>query len=1041
MANVQKWTFYIETLSNAFKTLGRDVFYAVMQSYMFFRFLSPFVDALYKYEKRIIEIGSLLREGQTSVWQYTEAFEQMSVQTGAALDDILQGIYDLISAGYSMDESINMMRALAVTAQATVTPIKTLTSAMITLMQAFKIPAEEAGDVLAKLFATIQYGRGTMEDLAKSIGTVAEEAALLGVSLDELLAAYATMTRVLPNAAKVTTALRNMFRALGGDISDTARAALQTADYFGVLSLSLDPVYVSAVGLENVFRELSKLDLTGLQRIFPGVRQATAIKILVANWEEFGRILRKIRAIKFEDVYLKWQEAQNTFYINLSKIRAAFSAFRLQIARQIAPAVEGLLKTFMFFISIIIKFSTILHGLPAKVAVLSIALSAMIGIISILGSGITRISAQLNQMKMQMLSAATAAGTLGAAMTGAKATMVGFAAGALKFLGWIGVAITAATFLISVIGALTEAPQQAREFDEALETISENEERLKNLNQQIETLVMSMSKAASVGDVLAEKLSGTFYDLGENVFKAMDNLFTSVSKTSQRFMQVYLDSLDEIVERSKELSQWEKLLIANTILRIKSEIKLASAINGINYMMETYLDLIEKESELDEERKRLRYEIEKADAKFIRSSIARRVELLGIESKWSDMQRERIKLSKEQITILQNLGIQVQRYISLRGIPQLFQNISQNIDEIIDRSEVLNRRIHEVIVGMSKDLMQLRKSVQDNEFARFLALTTSSMLTMGMSIDDLILMIQNLSDEAARADLIESMRLKYANTMVEKFIGNFEELGRSLVENPQKASQIIGEILTQLQNGKDAIVKIRAELIENEAKLKAIEELHSIILEHVKKTYETMKENERLELIKNIKSIIVDVRNVRKEVYSLGNQLFGIPDLSKLMNLSDSIESILQTYDALHALYLQMKVIQEITPEAFSAEQFRIVEDAISDINNLMQLSGNNIRELQERYKNLAQEVMTGKKSEQEAEYELWRRRGRYWTEQYKSWWVLMDTAIYAIMNIDKAFGDAIYNWITGVGSVKEAFKGDFYQLLGLRYLCRKEEL
>ena len=84
--------------------------------------------------------------------------------------------------------------------------------AITTILNSYQLSASQATAVSDKLFATVKRGKLTFSELAGSIGKVSAVAAIAGLSLDELLATIATITRQGIRSDQAMTAIVGVIR-------------------------------------------------------------------------------------------------------------------------------------------------------------------------------------------------------------------------------------------------------------------------------------------------------------------------------------------------------------------------------------------------------------------------------------------------------------------------------------------------------------------------------------------------------------------------------------------------------------------------------------------------------------------------------------------------------------------------------------------------------------------------------------------------------------------------------------------------------------
>lgn len=176
-------------------------------------------------EKGIREIGTLMG-GLTNneMRAMGQELEVIASRTGQAMDLLTKARYDIVSAGFSSAaESAELLRVSADLATAGVTDIVKAGDLLTTTMNAYGLAAKDAEMISDKLFTTVRLGKTTVEEMAGSLGRVLGVAGTLGIDLDELLAAFATLTTTMGSSERATTATMGAMSALLTPTKDLKR--------------------------------------------------------------------------------------------------------------------------------------------------------------------------------------------------------------------------------------------------------------------------------------------------------------------------------------------------------------------------------------------------------------------------------------------------------------------------------------------------------------------------------------------------------------------------------------------------------------------------------------------------------------------------------------------------------------------------------------------------------------------------------------------------------------------------------------------------
>lgn len=155
--------------------------------------------------------------------------------------------------------------------------------AMTAAMNAYGMTAEDVSEVSNNFFKIVKYGKASGEQLANSFGQVSPTAKTLGVSLDELGAAIASITKIQPTRVAIT-GLNNM-------LSKIMKPTRESASAIEKLGVDLSYSAVHTKGFVNVLKEVHEAlggNMEAIRNIFPDIRgQRAAMHLLGAGWEDF----------------------------------------------------------------------------------------------------------------------------------------------------------------------------------------------------------------------------------------------------------------------------------------------------------------------------------------------------------------------------------------------------------------------------------------------------------------------------------------------------------------------------------------------------------------------------------------------------------------------------------------------------------------------------------------------------------------------------------------------------------------------------------
>ena len=177
---------------------------------------------------------------------------ELAKELPIARDELANGLYQVISNGVPEE---NWLTFLKQTAKASIGGLADLQQAVTvtsTLIKNYGLAWDEAGNIQDKIQLTAKNGVTTFEQLGEALPSVAGSAAQLGVSIDELMAVFATCTGVTGNTAEVSTQLSAVLKALIKPSTEAAKAAAAMGVQFDAAGIK------AAGGLDNFLKELDK---------------------------------------------------------------------------------------------------------------------------------------------------------------------------------------------------------------------------------------------------------------------------------------------------------------------------------------------------------------------------------------------------------------------------------------------------------------------------------------------------------------------------------------------------------------------------------------------------------------------------------------------------------------------------------------------------------------------------------------------------------------------------------------------------------------
>lgn len=485
-----------------------------------------------------------IEPGQT-LQQFSDVVRKLSDEMNRPIMDVSKGLYDVISQQVKGAEAQQQVLRSAlefakVTGASAADAVQLLTSTM----HAFGKTTDDIDVISSRFFRTIDIGNVTAKDFIVSFGRVAPVAKEMGASLEEAMAAYALLTQKGVRAEEAATQIAATFTAFIKPSADMEKAfrqigvasgeeAIKAYGFMGAIQKVIQTTDGSADSLGKLFR-----NVRALRDVFAIARDGGAA---------FDDILKQIMETSRGEVRLKFGEMMQT---DAEKVATAMNRIKNAITVDIGGALVGGLARFLDFTGV------------------ELAISAVKGLVVVVGSAVTLVVLFGGSMLMLALNAKLAAASYGlfnaSLLTGTTYTTMAAASiqGLLVTLGQLAVLAAAAYIGGKMIGdaymkALTEPQKKFREaYAKELQEFRANELRkadiAKETNDKIvqraHAVVAELQRAYFRQVDVAKEANG---ELVADTKSIMERIIAVREKAANQFRQTALNANKQIQDSSK----------------------------------------------------------------------------------------------------------------------------------------------------------------------------------------------------------------------------------------------------------------------------------------------------------------------------------------------------------------------------------------------------------------------------------------------------------------------------------------------------------
>lgn len=239
-----------------------------------------------QYIGALAEVSTLVDTSTFDMDALSESVLNQSREFGSMPTENTKAFYQAISAGANtVEKATDAMTAANKLAIGGVTDTLTAVDGLTSAMNAYGGEAGSFTDISDAMFVAVKEGKTNISELSANIGAVAPIAATAGVSLDEVLAATAALTK---GGIATSTAMNGLKATMGVIIKPSVEAA-KLAEKLGI---EFNSAALESKGLSGFLGELganSKIGKDELSVLFGGMEALTPVLALTGkSASDFG---------------------------------------------------------------------------------------------------------------------------------------------------------------------------------------------------------------------------------------------------------------------------------------------------------------------------------------------------------------------------------------------------------------------------------------------------------------------------------------------------------------------------------------------------------------------------------------------------------------------------------------------------------------------------------------------------------------------------------------------------------------------------------
>lgn len=449
--------------------------------------------------------GAAMNAANTMAGKNGEDFAKLKDQVAGlakavpvAREELANGLYQVISNSVPEDNWITFLQKSARASVGGIADLGETVKVTSTVIKNYGLSWDAAGDIQDKIQLTAKNGVTSFEQLAQALPRVTGNAATLGVSIDELMATFSTLTGVSGNTAEVSTQLAAVFTALVKPSSEAGKMAEQMGISFNAASIK------AAGGLQNFLADLDK-----------NVKQY-AQKSGMLEQEIYGKLFgsaESLRAIgpltgqladKFNENISSMKDSAGTIDEAFSTMSNSGAASFQMMKNKLAEFTDGITSAMNSLMPVLNITAQVGSGIIAittlSTAVKKLAQAHLVLKVRTIASNAASVMWSATSVRMNAIVRVMSANFRGAAVS---ATTLKLAMQGLLISTGVGIAVVALTEAISAFcSKSSEAKDKANEQAEAMKEMNSAADEVKNAYDS--TLKSTYSELMSKYDKLKE---------------------------------------------------------------------------------------------------------------------------------------------------------------------------------------------------------------------------------------------------------------------------------------------------------------------------------------------------------------------------------------------------------------------------------------------------------------------------------------------------------------------------------------------------------
>jgi len=148
-------------------------------------------------EESLLNVSTLFSDTEADIGGFTKEILNLSRVVPKNTKTLTEALFQIKSAGIEAENMFGFLKVAAVSATAGVNDVESTVRALTKTLEGYGLESTDVLKVSNKMFKTVEKGQTTFAELAESLPTITAASANVGLSIDEMMGAFAAGTKIL----------------------------------------------------------------------------------------------------------------------------------------------------------------------------------------------------------------------------------------------------------------------------------------------------------------------------------------------------------------------------------------------------------------------------------------------------------------------------------------------------------------------------------------------------------------------------------------------------------------------------------------------------------------------------------------------------------------------------------------------------------------------------------------------------------------------------------------------------------------------------